>query len=279
MSAAGAGGSGGILIHIGYPKAGSSYLRRWFGTHPALVLGASTVADGRQWRVISDETLATPTATDADGRLLYAPGTSQAAAQGETCRRLRSEFPDARVLMVTRGFRAMFLSSFSQYVRTGGAMDFEAFVAAVRGTDVWHYDRMAALYRETFGAGQVLVLPFEALRDAPEAFTGRVEAWLGIGAHRPQGGAENVSLSGVELRWYPRLARTASRAGLATRYRRGVFGNRYSAFIGLLQRVRPAAPVTAEAVAEGSLDLFRGQADALSREPAFRPYARDYLAV
>src|SRR3954468_15161755 len=130
------------LIHIGYAKAGSTFLQRWFAAHPQIqyveggIAGYRDIYDvarqsaepppGIRWRVSSSEGLATPHPfvglRDIDYRRMH--GLHLPTAQANVRDALARLFPQASVLLVTRGFRSVMLSSYSQYVRTGGPDDF-----------------------------------------------------------------------------------------------------------------------------------------------------------
>src|SRR4051812_10644515 len=112
----------GHLIHIGYAKAGSTFLQRWFAHHPELLYregGIAGLADiyelsrqsaappsGIRYRVSSSEGLATPHAFV--GLQHVAHGEVQAhhlrEAQEAACAALAALFPNAWILVVTRGF-------------------------------------------------------------------------------------------------------------------------------------------------------------------------------
>jgi hypothetical protein len=299
-----AGEAGGVshLIHIGYAKTASNFLRAWFAAHPEIGfapggiagfqdvyalgrLGAAAAAEPR-WRVTSSEVLATPhpdigDTISYDRRRRAALPDEQAAV----CGRLSETFPGAHILIVTRGFRSMILSSYSQYVRTGGPLDLEALVADAQESAAWHYDHLIGLYRSAFGADKVIVLPWELLRDDPAAFAGAIERRLGLRPGPLPDRRYNPSLSGEELRWYPRLTRTVLALPVGERlrrrlfhgYARAAFANRLRRPIGLLQRLRPAAPVTAEVIPQAVVEAYRGQASLLAAEPLFEPYAAEYL--
>jgi hypothetical protein len=85
---------------------------------------------------------------------------------------------------VTRGFRSMMLSTYSQYVRTRGLASVAA-VAALAGSAgtvnqaPWNYDFLIRLYRCAFGEAKVMVLPFELLRDDASAFLARSRGGCG----------------------------------------------------------------------------------------------------
>lgn len=92
--------------------------------------------------------------------------------------RLAATFPEARVLMVIREQRDMLVSVYKRYVKMGGTGTFRQYVtprSRSRGCPYFdfrffEYHRLVGCYQNLFGAGNVLVLPYELLRDRPRAF-------------------------------------------------------------------------------------------------------------
>lgn len=297
----------GHLIHIGYPKTGSNFLRRWFAAHPEFsyrdggIGGFAGVLDiARQgeaapahpaFRVTSSEGLATPHAdigadpSDPDrGHRRATP-----AAQAAVCATLAAIFPNAHILIVTRGFRSMILSAYSQYVRTGGEAALDRFIAPKEGDlaareDVWSYGQLVGLYRAAF-ADRVITLPYELLRDDPARFIREIEGRLGIDPHDFLPERRNASLTPVELAWYPRLTRRVRALPVGRRLRRRIeraylrlaLANRLRRPIAICQRVRPLRPVTGELLSEEAVGAWRGLAEPFRGDPLYAPYAGDYL--
>jgi hypothetical protein len=276
------------LIHIGYPKTGSNALRAWFAEHPQIafeegaIAGFRTVYDiatgaaatGRdvRCRVTSGEGLSTPHPDVGRGSVDYGDSAAAvAAAQARVRDELALLFPNASVLIVTRGFRSMLLSSYSQYVRTGGALDFADYCAS--GLEaVWDYDRLTVLYEEAFGPENVLVLPWEGLRDDPAAFVGTLEARLGLDAPAQAMAGANAAVSPAALAWFPRFARLLPPRLFA----RAARGNRLDALARLLQRLRPLPLPDEAAVPESVLRRLDSGAARLRARPAYARYVSDY---
>jgi hypothetical protein len=292
----------GHLIHIGFPKGASKLLQLWFEGHPQLAFCQWGIAGFRsaldivdaanepprdiRYRVTSAEGLSAPPPKSGSARVDYKlPSLPVRELQANACGLLASLSPHAHILIVTRGFRSMILSSYSQYVRSGGSDDIETLLQRPDTGSPWHYDFVIGLYRQAFGDDKVLVLPYELLRDDREAFAGRIQDWLRLDRHPLPGARPNASLSPIELRWYPRLTRTLSKLPLGAALRRrlldlhvaGAMENRWRFAIALLQRARPAPPATAEIIPDEVLARFRGQADSLGVDPSYARYAREYL--
>ena len=295
------------LIHIGYAKAGSSILQRWFAEHPQIAFerdglaGFRTVYDvsrmvsapqgGLRLRVTSEESLATPhgAAGGSFAQLAKALTSMPHAGAERVCDALAQVFPNASVLLVTRGFRQIMLSSYSQAVRVGETAPFFALnpdygSVGHRSRPVWDYDRIIDLYARAF-AGRVLVLPFELLRDDPDRFVRVVEERFGLDHHPLPRVTENPSLSGVELLWYPRITHALHRSPLPGRLKRSLVAlhlelvarGAMRPLVRLLQRLRPGTRVGAHMISDGVLENFRGRTDRLRDDPLYAPYSTDYL--
>lgn len=291
------------LLHIGYPKAGSTFLQRWFEAHPQLAYREGGIAGFRDvfdivregagaqpepaYRVTSTESLVLPTldAGQIAVNLAERRATDVYAAQSRVCASLAALFPGAAVLIVTRGYRAMVLSTYSQFVRSGGFVDLGDLVALARGPEreriaPWNYDRAIATYTNAFGAENVIVMPYELLRDDAAGFVGLLAEKLAIEPKAADAGRVNESLSAAEMYWYPRFARAVLAARsrkLYQRYVRVSFANRLRRPIGLLEKVRPRAGVDETMIPDDVIAPFRGTAESLRANPLFAPYRRDYL--
>lgn len=291
------------LLHIGYPKAGSMFLRKWFREHPQLAYADEGIAGfrdvwaiareaskplrGLPYRVTSSEALALPYADAGQMIVDYEQrrGLDIAAAQHAVCRTLADLFPDAQVLVVTRGYRSMLLSSYSQLVRSGGFVDLRDMLAVLgepqfAASSPWHYDRAIVDYRRAFGEANVIVMPYELLRDDPQRFVSFLALRLGIDPIAFTTGRINESLTAAELYWYPRFARSVralrSRR-LYSLYARLAFSGSLRLPARLLEAVRPSGGITAADIPDEVLEPFRGTAESLQNEPLFDPYRDEYL--
>lgn len=288
------------LIHIGYPKAGSTFLQAWFERHPELRYAPGGLAGFHSVYQLTGAAPSGVAVTSHEGLSVPYDHEDPAAdarpiqrRQAEVCELLREVYPGSKILVVTRGFREMILSSYSQHVRTGGTDDLAAMCrvlgASMARQDGHHFDYgyLIGLYAEAFGSDNVIVLPFELLRDDTTRFLRAIEERLGISHHEPGGGRVNPSLSPAELYWYPRIGRavSATAAPLGARARRRAerwyaarsFHNRLGPVVRLLDRARPGRAVRKDDVPPELLALCAGRAEPLRQNPFYAPYAAEYL--
>ena len=299
----------GHLLHIGYPKAGSKYLQRWFAAHPqlayrdggiagfndvyAMITHAADAGDEPLYRVTSSEGLSAPHLDSGHDLVEYARTrpTSTVTAQLKACTMLAELFPNAVVLIVTRGYRSMVLSSYSQFVRSGGFVDLADLVAVARtksGPEFdrladlapWDYDQLIGAYARAFGADHVVVMPYELLRDDAATFTRTLAERLGIEPFAADFGRINESLSPAEMYWYPRftrLVRALRSRRLVERFASLSFTNRLRRPVALLEKLWPGKAVTGAMIADDVLEPFRGRAERLRENPLYAAYEKEYL--
>lgn len=300
------------LIHIGYPKAGSTFLQAWFEQHPELYyrpggLGgfhdtygicrySAAENDKRRYYVTSDEGLSIPrreTGTIVHDYRLEGSSKPIKLAQAKVCEILTNLFPDSRILIVTRGFKGIIRSGYSQLVKTGGIHRPRAMCAMMdelQNSDnhqYYDFDYLIELYSQAFGASNVIVLPYELLRDDQNAFIAALEKKLGLAHVELKLGRLNESLSPTELYWYPVISRRAAAIAnrLGTRgsrkfyawYVHQVFTNRWQRVIWLLDRINPGKTITEADFSWEFLRRCEGKVESLRNHPLYAPYAADYL--
>jgi hypothetical protein len=293
----------GHLIHIGYPKTGSNYLRNWFARHPqlgyadggiagfqnvyAMVRDSARFDPAPLYRVTSAEGFATPHGSFGLARVDLEAMRRQpmAPAQAAACALLADVFPDARILIVTRGFRAAALSAYSQHIRVGGHLPIRDFCGQGVGESPWDYDVLIRRYRAAFGDANVLVLPYELLRDDPRAFLRAISEPLGLDEIAIPAERANPSLSPAELVWYGRIARLLDRLPIPGRlwhitqrlWPRISQQNRLRGPIALLQWLFRAAPITESDLTDQVIASWIFPPESLRDNPHYRPYLRDYF--
>jgi len=299
------------LIHIGYPKAGSTFLQAWFERHPELryITGglggfhdvwqvARSFDETYQYYVTSFEGLSTPDKSAGGIKLAYGGAEPydddrRKEKQARLCSVLKSLFPHSRILIVTRGFKGLIVSGYSQIVRMGGRVHLgemcRQFAIGLQDDSYNYYDfdYLLRLYGEAFGEENLIVLPYELLRDDQEKFISVLEGRLGLRHVEIKLGRVNPSLSPEELYWYPVISRLvsagASRLGpvwFPKVYRRYVgltLDNRLRLLIRLLRLLKPDKKITDADFPVEIMSHFEGKATRLKADPLYAPYAAEYL--
>jgi hypothetical protein len=197
------------LLHIGYHKTGSRWLRFLFFGNPQTGFGwvDKTGPDHPVRRLVG----ARPFEFDAaSSRQEFEPLLRRIEHEGlfpvvsferfsgnpfsggydskEIADRLAKVFPDARVLVVLREQRSMIVSTYKQYVREGGALPPRKFMLPptsrsmrVPWFDLRHfeYHHLLSYYRGLFGPDAVLALTYEQFVAAPSAFVEEIACFAG----------------------------------------------------------------------------------------------------
>lgn len=299
------------LIHVGYAKAGSTFLQAWFERHPELryapggLGGFSDVYEmarptGRAYKyyVTSYEGLSLPIVSAGGMHLDFAiarptPDRGTKEKQAEVCATLKSLYPDSRVLIVTRGFKGLILSGYSECVRLGTRLQLDGvcreFSECLRVDEdhYWDFDYLIRLYSDAFGDENLIIMPYELLRDDQGRFLAALEERLGIPHAEVEVGRLNPSLSPEELYWYPLISRAVSAAASRlgdVRFQRAyrwyvlkVLNNRLRPLIKALRPLRPGGRITEADFPEDILLYCKGKAALLKEHPLYAPYAADYL--
>lgn len=300
------------LLHVGYLKAGSTWLQTWLSRHPQVRFVHGSLSGGMNPLDVMREASRTEAGPGvlavSEERLtggleyphayirllLRRPGFEREAAgipehQERVCRILHAFWPEATVLLITREFAGATRSVYSEVMRMGGDLGFPEFVEVYRPfLQAWlHYDHVIRTYRSVFGAERVVVLPFELLAQNEREFAESIEAVMGI-CHVPiEIGRVNASLAPAQLAWYGALARGIvrpvarrgsngwARSVYLTHARRVIDRPLGNALVRLLQSVSPrTAPLD---LPEDFLGALGGSASELKALPCFAPFASRYL--
>jgi hypothetical protein len=200
-----------ILLHVGYHKTGTKWLRAALFEDPATGFQLISKESRPVRRLVRDR----PLDFDAAGtRNELAPFVEEAEAAGlvpvvcwgrlaghaysggydstEIAGRLKAVFPEARILLVIREQRSMILSTYKQYVRAGGVCSLDHFLhpATERGWRIpgfdfayFEYDGLIRHYRSLYGPEAVLALPYEQLVRDRVGFVATIAEFAG----RPAG--------------------------------------------------------------------------------------------
>lgn len=294
-----------VLLHIGYIKSGSTYLQHWFEKHPAMLykynaLGGFSNTEDLSWYaqreepmhecyVISSELLSVwPGNADVVGMRSGIQGYDVKQYQQKLCDMLHALYPTGKVLIVTRGYTTLFSSMYAQYVFNGGTYNFQEFFKSMTGSTphLFDYSHIVRLYRERFGKSNVIVLPYELLRDNPEGFTATVERELEI-QHTFTFTKEKINAmrSKKVLKAHLTVSNMLYKAvqPLPYKARKMVYGLYMKQnYAGKLKWVfNVVAKVQNKEIdlgdVSGQVHIFEGRAELLRTESLYQPYLKEYL--
>lgn len=190
------------VLHIGFSKCASTYLRALFRGHPRVHLAFKTgyftpfLAAGMTFReyqgffsddsgtvnVESDEHLTLPGIHPALG--VRATNLGQLA---EVADRIRATLPDVRLIMVVRNQASLIVSRYSEYLIQGGALSFDEFADALLGRTSGRNDhfqnfyfQIVQLFERRFSREQLLVLLQEEMREDTASTIERISRFCGL---------------------------------------------------------------------------------------------------
>lgn len=299
-----------VLLHVGLHKTGTTWLQRWLAANPSIAYGhnafggihkpidicRTAMADQPRWYAISDEHL-TGGRVWPEGYsylLLRHAGFHQQPTgipehRKQVADQLYAMFPNATILITTRGFAGALRSLYSQVIRIGGDQGFEEFLESYASfiSDWLDLNAVIELYRARFGPGQVLTLPCEVLAADEARYERLLEEYLDLPPTSLPIGRVYASLNARQLVAYRRCSRIWLRPlikRLPWRHASALY-LAYAAWIvdrpwcdGLIQffhapgRHHPVIKVPADV-----LERFRGKASLLATDPVYAPYRADYL--
>ncbi|MEM6680999.1 MAG: sulfotransferase [Pseudomonadota bacterium] len=103
--------------------------------------------------------------------------------------RFKQVFPDAKIILTVREQQGLIYSLYVEHVRNGGMHTLREFIgtgnepagwAALCDLNFFQFDRLATMYRETFGEDNVLTLPYELISHDPRHFFDTLFAFLNV---------------------------------------------------------------------------------------------------
>ena len=291
-----------VLIHIGFPKAGSTYLQKWFSTHPSIFYTRLGVAGFRRdWDIAryAETTsklhecfvLSCEDFTLWRGEMDIA--TIEDAAkfdvkdyQIKLADTLYSLFPQATILISTRGFESMLLSLFNQNVSIGGINDFKQFREKVDCflSKSYNYDFIIDIYRARFGKN-LIILPMELLKDDGEKYISLIENQMGLPHYHIGKMKVNSSIDKNLLYTYLTVSKAIhallNPISIVFRY------NFYNLYVSLLRSQKPHKLILfLSYLIKGEVDLnipkeslviFKFKAQRLIDEPIYQAYLNEYV--
>jgi len=199
------------VLHIGYPKAASTFIVQFLENHPEVTVDQFKLSDLLQLRdggtgvsdkpypnkihVSKDENVAESVCVVGDRknwrRHLYVPEGWEKVKDdividpGIAASRLHKVHSDAKVLIVIRE-QADWLQSVYKYVMSQlpwNRRSFSDYCTTPSGIvllQAGHFDQTIRAYIEIFGSNRVRVLRFEDIAGAPQRFSAQLFGFLGV---------------------------------------------------------------------------------------------------
>lgn len=227
-----------IFIHIGYPKTASTWLQQivfnnenlgfsapWGGQSPEAI-EQFVITDGFHFSVESVRQIFEPGLQEARRKGLI-PVMSHESLAGnqikgsywgkEIADRIHAVFPNAHIFLVIREQKSMVLSSYREHIKKGGTKTIQQFIGAGAKKSGFaplcrlaylEYDLLINYYYNLFGESNILILPFEFLKQDKQAFVKKNCEFVGSNAVPVYGSAAtNIGFQGATLDFRRQLNR------------------------------------------------------------------------
>ena len=218
------------IVHIGYPKAASTFLQDYAAAHPqlsfrmvtmdplhdaslaTLVPPAKQDASDRRVEFFTNEKLAESVLLIGDSRIWhqhkFSPGTWDIVAPhvrfdaAESARRVKSGYGVGKALIIIRDQAEWLLSAYKYFLPNlpAGRRSFADFCDTPRGRiylEAGHFDRTIEAYFNVFGEKNVKVLRTDLLRNDPVEFAFEFCGFLGVDVRPIPNGRANVGSSNL----------------------------------------------------------------------------------
>ncbi|NET58051.1 MAG: sulfotransferase [Symploca sp. SIO2E6] len=224
------------LIHIGLPKTASTWLQQvifnneelgflapW-GSQSGEAIEQFVITDGFHFSAESAFKVFEPGLQEAAKRSMV-PLISHESLAGnqikgayygkEVADRIHAVFPEARILLLIREQKSMVLSSYREHIKMGGITTLEKFIGAgpkkpgfgpLCRLAYLEYDLLIAYYQKLFGVDNILVLPFELLKEKQQLLSQKILSFAGLdGTPEYRNESKNVGFRGPTIEFKRRL--------------------------------------------------------------------------
>ncbi len=209
----------GILIHVAYGKAGSTFLQHWFRQHPELFVGDGWDLSKSTYKNLGNNLTPKHFVISSEGLGSWVPHEVIRCEfdlkfdikkyQHKICNILKKFFTESKILIVTRNYDEIIRSNYSQYIKSGGDLGWEPYLNKYLHLLIKEYDfnYLINLYSSVFGKDNVIVIPYELLRDDYEKCFSFLDEKLDLNYYRIPNEKFNPSLSKGELYCYPIISK------------------------------------------------------------------------
>lgn len=203
-----------VLIHIGYRKAASTFVRELFINHPQLHFKHTGIAG-------FNNTLELVSLSDSEKKSYYVLSDNYTFYRGKNppktkeniqnyqvnaCKILKNIFPNAKILIITRSAKSSILSGYFELIKNGHHLSSKELLSQKESKSNLEghldYNFLVSLYIKTFGEKSVIVLPYELLKESPDIFLNHIEKELGLNHFSLPLSSINPSLTPNENYWY-----------------------------------------------------------------------------
>lgn len=281
-------------IHIGYSKCASSALQKhFFAQHPQLYhLGMSEpgivpgyIDDDMRLLMECDIRMKRDFLYDADkAKAIIHKHYERFEASGKTAFGLSAEWltsdiangadttqkaqrlaaifgDDVKILLVTRNPRDLLQSMYRERVRAGISFTFNEFLHVIcenQCRSIWsdlNVDNITNLYGGLFGAGKLLEVDYETLKESPADTLGQICDWLGVEKTITELPASNESFSSEMFERMRQLNAEQPPRNLARTSLEALYTNRYAEFY--TDELGIEAPESAEKDFQAQLSIVR----------------------
>lgn len=294
-----------ILLHIGYRKAATTYMKDWFYFHPELRFnfgtfgGFSNTSDICKFNAI-DEKIKYLVLSDSFTQY-YGDSPEKSKKnirkfQTDTCLLLKKLFPAAKILIITRAAETAMLSEYSEYVKLGGVFNQEELIHKNETIEYFDgfldYDFLINMYCNTFGKDNLIILPYELLNDDPGLFINTLEENLGLNHYDYTYQKRNPSLPDKKLWAFQKISRFVYQitglfgtkgANTFKKYQKRLekksYENNKFVFLIFLITLFSKAPPHKKVITEEFLIQFKRNASFVNDYPLFDPYISKYFAT
>lgn len=289
-----------ILIHIGYPKSGSSFLSDWFQNHPSFIFKEFSITGFKNTGDIIKESI-TRTETNfkycvlRDMRFSATEEVKELNGideyQEKVCKFLHNLYPESKILIVTRGYESALKAFYSQYIKKGGYKHFQEYADYITNNkwSIFNYNFLINTYINYFGKENVIVLPFELLKEDASLFINKIETELQLKNHFYFNKVKNKSLTNEELFFYRYFSGMIFNSkkinkqigNLMYKYytkilNRTKIENKNNYLIKLLSKIFKNKFEKTD-VKQETFDQLKGNASSVKKYPVFSKYLTSYL--
>jgi hypothetical protein len=187
------------VLHIGFSKCASTYLRALFRAHPRIHLVfksgyftpflakdmtfsqyQSLFPDDRKLHIESDEHLTLPGIHPELG-----VRSTNLEQFSEVADKIRAFLPDVRIIMVIRNQASLLVSRYSEYLITGGSLEFQTFASSMTGQRTGgnqhyqnYYFQIISILEARFPRENLLILMQEAMKADTEHVTSTIAQFI-----------------------------------------------------------------------------------------------------